>query len=84
MPKISKYNDVITLYIKHLIPFGLFIRHEGAVPRAPKVDELKFKTKEDGYVNIHPSSVNFQVRHYDSPYLVYHEKLKTSKVRGSY
>lgn len=31
-------------------------------------------------VYIHPSSVNFQVNHYDSPYLVYHEKIKTTKV----
>ncbi|XP_041352034.1 putative ATP-dependent RNA helicase DHX57 [Gigantopelta aegis] len=52
----------------------------GAVMRAPKPQEMKFKTKLDGYVFIHPSSVNFQVRHYESPYLVYHEKVKTSKV----
>ncbi|KAK3581847.1 hypothetical protein CHS0354_009735 [Potamilus streckersoni] len=52
----------------------------GSVPKAPKPEELKFKTKSDGYVNIHPSSVNFQVRHYESPYLVFHEKVKTSKV----
>ncbi len=31
-------------------------------------------------VSVHPSSVNFQVRYYESPYLVYHEKVKTSKV----
>lgn len=58
----------------------IILKLPGAVPRAPKPEELRFKTKEDGYVNIHPSSVNFQVRYYDSPYLVYHEKLKTSKV----
>ncbi|CAG5133525.1 unnamed protein product, partial [Candidula unifasciata] len=52
----------------------------GAVVRAPNAEELKFKTKQDGYVSIHPSSVNFQVRHYPSPYLVYHEKIKTTKV----
>ncbi|KAL5009094.1 hypothetical protein ScPMuIL_014675 [Solemya velum] len=56
----------------------------GAVHKAPKPEELKFKTKVDGYVSklfyIHPSSVNFQVRYYESPYLVYHEKVKTSKV----
>lgn len=28
----------------------------------PKSDELKFVTKNDGYVHIHPSSVNYQVR----------------------
>lgn len=26
----------------------------------PKSDELKFVTKNDGYVHIHPSSVNYQ------------------------
>ncbi|XP_022087605.1 putative ATP-dependent RNA helicase DHX57 [Acanthaster planci] len=52
----------------------------GAVPKAPRPEDIRFKTKEEGYVNIHPSSVNFQVRHYESPYLVFHEKIKTSKV----
>lgn len=52
----------------------------GAVPKPPKPDELKFKTQKDGVVHIHPSSVNFQVNYYESPYLVYHEKVKTSKV----
>ena len=32
-------------------------------------------------VSIHPSSVNFQVGYFESPYLVYHEKVKTTKVR---
>ncbi|KAI0215575.1 putative ATP-dependent RNA helicase DHX57 [Lamellibrachia satsuma] len=52
----------------------------GAVPKAPKAEELRFKTKNDGYVHIHPSSVNFLARFYESPYLVYHEKIKTTKV----
>ncbi|XP_020943251.1 putative ATP-dependent RNA helicase DHX57 isoform X1 [Sus scrofa] len=52
----------------------------GAVRMQPKSEELKFVTKNDGYVHIHPSSVNYQVRHFDSPYLVYHEKIKTSRV----
>ncbi|XP_075391374.1 putative ATP-dependent RNA helicase DHX57 [Tenrec ecaudatus] len=52
----------------------------GAVRIKPKSEELKFVTKNDGYVHIHPSSVNYQVRHFNSPYLVYHEKIKTSRV----
>ncbi|XP_074845384.1 putative ATP-dependent RNA helicase DHX57 [Carettochelys insculpta] len=52
----------------------------GAVKRHPKLEELKFVTKNDGYVYIHPSSVNYQTRCFDSPYLVYHEKIKTSRV----
>nr|KAG5714408.1 hypothetical protein BaRGS_006854 [Batillaria attramentaria] len=41
----------------------------GAVMKAPNAEELRFATKSDGFV-----------RHYESPYLVYHEKVKTSKV----
>uniref|UniRef100_A0A2K6SIQ0 Putative ATP-dependent RNA helicase DHX57 n=1 Tax=Saimiri boliviensis boliviensis TaxID=39432 RepID=A0A2K6SIQ0_SAIBB len=52
----------------------------GAVRMQPKSAELKFVTKNDGYVHIHPSSVNYQVRQFDSPYLLYHEKIKTSRV----
>ncbi|XP_060781858.1 putative ATP-dependent RNA helicase DHX57 isoform X2 [Neoarius graeffei] len=53
---------------------------KGAMKIKPKAEELRFLTKNDGAVHIHPSSVNFMVRHYDSPYLVYHEKVKTSRV----
>ena len=42
--------------------------------------DYKFKTKRDGYVNIHPSSVNFSAAHYENPYLVYAERIKTSRV----
>ena len=35
-------------------------------------------------VFIHPKSVNFQANNFDSPYLVYHEKVKTSKVQYSF
>ncbi|CAH2090225.1 unnamed protein product [Euphydryas editha] len=52
----------------------------GAIPRQPTPDELKFKTKSDGYVALHPSSVNSTVGYYASPYLVYQEKVKTSRV----
>ncbi|XP_069625162.1 putative ATP-dependent RNA helicase DHX57 [Ranitomeya imitator] len=56
------------------------VTRAGAVKMQPKAEELKFVTKNDGYIHIHPSSINFQVRHFDSPYLVYHEKIKTSRV----
>ncbi|XP_061481562.1 putative ATP-dependent RNA helicase DHX57 [Rhineura floridana] len=52
----------------------------GAVKMKPKAGELKFVTKKEGSVHIHPSSVNYQTRHFDSPYLVYHEMIKTSRV----
>lgn len=52
----------------------------GAVSRQPLPSELKFKTNHDGYVNIHPSSVNSEVGHFPSPFLVYQEKVKTSRI----
>ncbi|XP_076661533.1 putative ATP-dependent RNA helicase DHX57 [Halictus rubicundus] len=56
------------------------IQSTGAVPVQPKPEELKFQTKSDGFVSIHPSSVNFHIGHFPSPYLVFQEKIKTSKV----
>lgn len=53
---------------------------KGAMKMQPKANELRFMTKNDGAVHVHPSSVNYTVRHYNSPYLVYHEKVKTSRV----
>lgn len=35
---------------------------KGAVMLQPKADELRFMTKSDGCVNVHPSSVNYPVR----------------------
>nr|XP_056709065.1 putative ATP-dependent RNA helicase DHX57 [Euleptes europaea] len=63
------------------IPDGKYQKTSaGAVKMKPKAGELKFVTKNEGYVHIHPSSVNYQTRHFESPYLVYHEKIKTSRV----
>lgn len=52
----------------------------GAMPRLPSANELKFKTNQDGYVNIHPASVNSETGHFASPFLVYQEKVKTSRI----
>ncbi|XP_067011833.2 putative ATP-dependent RNA helicase DHX57 isoform X2 [Anabrus simplex] len=52
----------------------------GAIPKQHKAGQLKFKTRDDGYVFLHPSSVNYSVTHFTSPYLVYQEKVKTSRV----
>ncbi|XP_066602831.1 putative ATP-dependent RNA helicase DHX57 [Prorops nasuta] len=56
------------------------VQAQGAIPIQPKPEELRFRTKDDGYVNIHPSSVNFHTGYFTSPYLVYQEKIKTSKI----
>ena len=37
----------------------------GAMLAPATYDELKFKTKADGYVNVHPSSVNAKVAVYE-------------------
>ena len=52
----------------------------GAIVKPPSAEDLKFRTKEDGYVNIHPSSVNAKASYYENAYMVYHEKVKTSRV----
>ncbi|XP_070503518.1 putative ATP-dependent RNA helicase DHX57 [Chironomus tepperi] len=52
----------------------------GAMPRSFQASELKFKTKEDGYVALHPSSVNSSSGVFQSPFLIYQEKVKTSRI----
>jgi len=52
----------------------------GAVLKPFSPEDIKFRTKADGYVNIHPSSVNAKAGQFDTPYLVYHEKVRTSRV----
>lgn len=44
--------------------------------------EVRFYTQHDGRVFLHPASTNFSVGRFESPWLVYSEKVKTSKVRG--
>uniref|UniRef100_A0A672GX55 Putative ATP-dependent RNA helicase DHX57 n=1 Tax=Salarias fasciatus TaxID=181472 RepID=A0A672GX55_SALFA len=71
--------EVIT--ISKRAPQGNYkMTSKGAMKMQPKANELRFVTKNDGYVHVHPSSVNYTVRQYKSPYLVYHEKVKTSRV----
>uniref|UniRef100_A0A1B0GJV8 RNA helicase n=1 Tax=Lutzomyia longipalpis TaxID=7200 RepID=A0A1B0GJV8_LUTLO len=64
------------------VAIHLFTRHRmgGAVPRVAQPSELRFKTREDGYVAIHPSSVNSVVGHFNFPFLVFQEKVKTSRI----
>ncbi|KAM3962013.1 LOW QUALITY PROTEIN: putative ATP-dependent RNA helicase DHX57 [Aphomia sociella] len=67
--------------VKVLTPEKSFhMQAGGAIPRQPNPDELKFKTKSDGYVALHPSSINSTIGYFASPYLVYQEKVKTSRV----
>ncbi|XP_035900157.1 putative ATP-dependent RNA helicase DHX57 [Anopheles stephensi] len=67
--------------VKILTPEKSFVTGAvGAVPRLPQASDLRFKTQEDGYVALHPSSVNASVGHFGSPFLVYQEKMKTSRI----
>jgi ATP-dependent RNA helicase DHX57 len=62
-------------------PEKTFVQTEGGtVQKTAAAHELRFFTKEDGRVFLHPASVNFPVGHFESPYLVFTEKVKTSKV----
>ncbi|XP_055911912.1 putative ATP-dependent RNA helicase DHX57 [Eupeodes corollae] len=67
--------------VKILTPEKTYIQTAGgAMPKTSNSRELRFKTRLDGYVSIHPSSVNSDVGNYQSPFLVFHEKIKTSKI----
>nr|XP_019548139.2 putative ATP-dependent RNA helicase DHX57 [Aedes albopictus] len=67
--------------IKVLTPEKSFISGAGgAVPRLPQPSDLRFKTQQDGYVFLHPSSINSKFGHFNSPFLVYQEKVKTSRI----
>lgn len=47
-----------------------------------KAREVRFYAKHDGRVFLHPASTNFSVGRFESPWLVYSEKVRTSKVRA--
>lgn len=62
-------------------PEKTYVQTEGgAVVKTAAAHELRFFTKEDGRVFLHPASVNFPVGIFESPYLVFTEKVKTSKI----
>lgn len=50
------------------------------MPRSFLPSELRFKTRDDGFVAIHPSSVNSTIGTFTSPFLIYQEKVKTSRI----
>ncbi|KAK5643786.1 hypothetical protein RI129_007631 [Pyrocoelia pectoralis] len=66
--------------VKVLTPQTVFLRSAaGAVPIEREAKELRFKTKKEE-VFLHPSSINFTVTNFHTPYLVYQEKVKTSRI----
>lgn len=67
--------------VKIMTPERIYIQTAGgAMPREPSHLDLRFKTRGDGYVRIHPSSVNSQVSVFQAPFLVYQEKVRTSSI----
>ncbi|XP_023013378.1 putative ATP-dependent RNA helicase DHX57 [Leptinotarsa decemlineata] len=66
--------------VKILTPSKSFIMSAaGAVPKENEAKDMKFTTAQER-VFMHPSSINYTVRHFPSPYMVYQEKVQTSKV----
>jgi ATP-dependent RNA helicase DHX57 len=70
-PQISK---ILTPETNYVMTAG------GSMPKALLASDLKFKTKDDGYVNLHPSSTNSNVSSFPFPFLIYQEKVKTSRL----
>eukprot|EP00271_Cylindrocystis_brebissonii_P016940 TRINITY_DN4199_c0_g3_i1.p1 TRINITY_DN4199_c0_g3~~TRINITY_DN4199_c0_g3_i1.p1 ORF type:complete len:416 (-),score=36.57 TRINITY_DN4199_c0_g3_i1:441-1598(-) len=70
-PHIVRVQHPKTLYVQQV---------GGAVAQDAAAHEIRFYTREDGRVFIHPGSVNFSARRFDSVWLAYGEKVKTSKV----
>ncbi|KAI8035148.1 putative ATP-dependent RNA helicase DHX57 [Drosophila gunungcola] len=67
--------------VKIMTPERVYVQTAGgAVPREPSHQDLRFKTRGDGYVKIHPSSVNSHVAVFQAPFLVYQEKVRTSAI----
>lgn len=67
--------------VKILTPERSFVQTAGgSMPKMSTCKDLRFKTRIDGYVAIHPSSVNAYVGTFHSPFLVYQEKVKTSRI----
>ncbi|XP_037931792.1 uncharacterized protein LOC119666584 [Teleopsis dalmanni] len=67
--------------VKILTPERSYIQTVGgAFPKPATAKELRFKTHGDGFVSIHPSSVNSDIGTFQWPFLIYQEKVKTSKI----
>lgn len=73
----SLYPNVV----KIMTPESSYVQTlSGAMPKIFSPSELKFKTKDDGYVALHPSGVNASCSIFNSPFLIYQEKVKTSRI----
>uniref|UniRef100_UPI00359015E6 putative ATP-dependent RNA helicase DHX57 isoform X2 n=1 Tax=Myxine glutinosa TaxID=7769 RepID=UPI00359015E6 len=55
------------------------LKSTGRKKLSSKTNKLVFMTKTDE-VHIHPSSINYQDTSFSSPFMVYHEKVRTSRL----
>ncbi len=55
----------------------------GSITTPNEAKEHKFKLVTKERVFLHPKSINFFVNEWESPWLVFHQKMKTSKVSSS-
>jgi len=84
----SNHKLITALLVGSLYPNVLRIKEAEVVHRdtsdnrnrRPTRYGAEFITKEDGEVWIHPSSVNFKLSEISSPYMVFHEKVRTSRI----
>ncbi|KAH1019590.1 hypothetical protein HUJ04_009384, partial [Dendroctonus ponderosae] len=66
--------------VKVLTPSKTYIQSAvGAVPKQNEAKDIKFATPKE-MVFMHPSSVNYTINSFPSAYLVYQEKVRTSKI----
>ncbi|CAM1323700.1 DHX36 (predicted) [Pycnogonum litorale] len=80
----NRNSDNIEL-IKAIICAGLYPNVAEVKTRRPNPNrhhksQIKLHTIEDGKVVLHPKSVNSKENHFESPWLVYHVKIKSSNI----
>jgi hypothetical protein len=66
--------------VKAILVAGLYPQVAKAVPSGVPDKPAKVSTRKDGAVMVHPSSINYNCAAFETPWLVYHEKVKTSAV----
>eukprot|EP00794_Sanderia_malayensis_P015883 gene15883-17483_t len=69
-----------TKLFKAVICAGLYPNVAKVIPRHAAKRPPKLETKQDGKVAIHPKSVNSEVRTFESQWIIYHLKMRTSKI----
>jgi len=70
--------------VKAVLTAGLYPNVAKVLPNGPdpkmKDKPPRLETRRDGAVKLHPCSVNFEKKKFPSPFLIFHEKVKTSDI----